>query len=240
MVEHQETEAQPAKPVAEAIAAPVAMEASLPKIARIAAVQDVTERPDVLTGSTYKIKSPMAEHAFYITINDLVEDGPGGQVRQPFEIFINSKNMEQFQWIVALTRMVSAVFRKGGDMTFLAEEMKAVFDPRGGYFKPGGKFMPSIVAEIGDVIERHLKSIGLIGERQLDASQVELIAAKRAAYEERTAQRKTVPAEVKEAAKGDASQFPPGATECPKCHVRAMVHLDNCVTCLSCAFSKCG
>ena len=121
------------------------------------------ERPEVLIGSTYKIKTPVSDHAMYVTINDIVlNEGTEYEQRRPFEIFINSKNLDHFQWIVALTRIISAVFRKGGDVTFLVDELKAVFDPRGGYWQPGGKFMPSIIAELGYVIERHLQSIGLM------------------------------------------------------------------------------
>ncbi len=122
------------------------------------------QRPEVLEGATYKVKPPDS-HAFYITINDILIDGR----HQPFEIFINSKNMENFAWVVALTRVISAVFRREGDVTFLVEELRSIFDPQGGYFKPGGKRMPSLVAEIGDCLERHLVKIGLIdppkGER---------------------------------------------------------------------------
>ena len=121
------------------------------------------ERPDTLIGSTYKVKTPVSDHAMYITINDIVlNEGTPNEMRRPFEIFINSKNLDHFQWIVALTRIISSVFRKGGDVTFLVEELKAVFDPRGGYFKPGGKFMPSIIAEIGHVIEHLLNTNGLL------------------------------------------------------------------------------
>ena len=110
----------------------------------------------MLLGSTYKIKTPLSEHALYITINDVVlNHGTEHEHRRPYEIFINSKNMDHFQWIVALTRIVSAVFRKGGDVTFLVDELRSVFDPQGGYFKKGGRYMPSLVAEIGDAIECH-------------------------------------------------------------------------------------
>ena len=127
------------------------------------------ERPETLLGSTYKIKTPLSDHALYVTINDVVLNaGTEHEQRRPFEIFINSKNMEHFQWIVALTRIVSAVFRKGGDVTFLVEELRSVFDPRGGYFKKGGRYMPSLVAEIGDAIEAHMRSIGLIEDEPLD------------------------------------------------------------------------
>src|SRR3989338_8475984 len=134
------------------------------------------ERPEMLLGSTYKVKTPLTEHALYVTINDIIlNQGTEYELRRPFEIFINSKNMDHFQWIVALTRIVSAVFRKGGDVTFLVEELRSVFDPRGGYFKKGGKFMPSLVGEIGDVIEHHLRKIGLIKDESLNEHQQKLV-----------------------------------------------------------------
>lgn len=121
------------------------------------------ERPAVLFGSTYKIKTPLSEHALYLTINDMVlNPGTPHEQRRPFEMFINSKSMEHFQWIVAVTRIISAIFRKGGDVAFLVDEMRSVFDPKGGYFKAGGQFMPSLVAEIGDVVDQHLRAIGLL------------------------------------------------------------------------------
>ena len=116
------------------------------------------ERPEMLIGSTYKVKTPVSDHAMYVTINDIVlNEGTQHEQRRPFEIFINSKNLDHYQWIVALTRIMSAVFRKGGDVTFLVDELKAVFDPRGGYWQPGGKFMPSIIAELGHIVEKHLR-----------------------------------------------------------------------------------
>ena len=132
--------------------------------AEIIHMHEKVERPEMLLGSTYKIKTPLSAHALYVTINDIVLNaGTPHELRRPFEVFINSKNMDHFQWIVALTRIISAVFRKGGDVTFLVDEMRSVFDPRGGYFKKGGRYTPSLVAEIGDVIETHLRSIGLLG-----------------------------------------------------------------------------
>jgi hypothetical protein len=163
----------------------------IPK-AEVIQMHEKVERPDVLIGSTYKIKSPLFEHALYVTINDIVlNQGTEHELRRPFEIFINSKNMDHFQWIVALTRIMSAVFRKGGDVTFLVEEMKAVFDPRGGYFKAGGVYMPSIVAEIGAVVEDHLKQIGMIVDPELSPEQKKLIAEKRAAYDARAKKKMT-------------------------------------------------
>ena len=144
-------------------AAPVAREGKVRKDGggKVVWMHEKLERPEVLIGSPYKIKTPVSDHAMYLTINDIMlNEGTEHEHRRPFEIFINSKNLDHFQWIVALTRIISAVFRKGGDVAFLTEELKAVFDPRGGYWQPGGKFMPSIVAEIGYVVERHLQTIG--------------------------------------------------------------------------------
>jgi len=173
----------------------------VPVKAEVIQMHEKVERPDTLIGATYKIKSPLFEHALYVTINDIVlNQGTEYEMRRPFEIFINSKNMDHFQWIVALTRIMSAVFRKGGDVTFLVEELKAVFDPRGGYFKAGGVYMPSIVAELGAIIETHLKMIGLLLDPELDPEQRKLIAEKRAAYEARankdTAKKKSEPRTV--------------------------------------------
>jgi hypothetical protein len=190
------------------------------------------ERPDVLLGSTYKVKTPLSEHALYVTINDVILNaGTPHELRRPFEIFINSKNMDHFQWIVALTRIISAVFRKGGDVTFLVEELKAVFDPRGGYFKKGGKYMPSLVAEIGDAIENHLRAIGLLKNDGPDEHQQKLIAEKRDQFEQ--AQQRTTETE-------EASGFPDSAKLCDKCHTKAVIIMDGCLTCLNCGDSKCG
>lgn len=179
-------------------------------------------RPETLEGRTYKVKTPLSEHALYVTINDVVLNaGTTHESRRPFEVFINSKNMDHFQWIVALTRIISAVFRKGGDCTFLVEELRSVFDPRGGYFKPGGRFMPSLVGEIGEIIERHLAGLGML-EEELDTHRQTFIEAKRAQ------------AGVSEGA------FPAGARLCGKCHTVAAVVLDGCLTCLNCGESKCG
>ena len=148
-------------------------------------MHEKVERPEMLLGSTYKIKTPVSDHAMYVTINDIVLNaGSEHEQRRPFEVFINSKSMEHFQWIVALTRIMSAVFRKGGDVTFIVEEMKAVFDPKGGYFKAGGVYMPSLVAELGTIVEDHLKTIGLMHDPELSEHQRALIAEKRRAYDE--------------------------------------------------------
>ena len=198
-------------------------------VAEVIQMHERLERPDELVGSTYKIKTPLSEHALYVTINDVVlNQGTEHEQRRPFEIFINSKNMEHFQWIVALTRIISAVFRKGGDVAFLVEELHSVFDPRGGYFKKGGKYMPSLVAEIGDAIERHLQSIGLLRANELDEHQRNLIQQKRAQLQQ----------QVTSSDADDA--FPDNSQLCAKCQTKAVVQLDGCMTCLNCGDSKCG
>lgn len=189
------------------------------------------ERPLMLHGTTYKIKTPLSDHALYVTINDIIlNPGTAHELRRPFEIFINSKNMDHFQWIVALTRIISAVFRKGGDITFLVEELRSVFDPHGGYFKKGGKFMQSLVAEIGDVLESHLRMIGLLKDQRLDENQKKLVSKKRAEYQKTHEDSEYIKAE----------SFPEGATLCKKCLTKAMIYMDNCLTCLNCGESKCS
>ena len=214
---------------------PAVAESKAPEVEQDNVVQmhERLKRPEMLLGSTYKIKTPMSEHALYVTINDIVlNQGTEHEVRRPFEVFINSKNMDHFQWIVALTRIMSAVFRKGGDVTFLVEELRSVFDPKGGYFKKGGKFVPSLVAEIGDTLEAHLRMIGLIKD-EVDEHQQKFLEEKRAEFEDRNK------AET-ETEEEDSSDYPPGATLCGKCHTKAMVQMDNCLTCLNCGESKCG
>jgi len=206
-------------------------------VSNVIHMSEKLERPETLVGNTYKIKTPVSEHAMYITINDIVlNEGTSHELRRPFEIFINSKNMDHFQWIVALTRIISAVFRKGGDSTFLVEELKAVFDPQGGYWKPGGKFMPSIIAEIGSVIEEHMISIGLIRPEGLDEHQQKLVDEKRAQFE---ASKETSATEADSETKA-VGGFPADSQLCAKCSTKAVVLMDGCMTCLSCGDSKCG
>ncbi len=170
------------------------------------------DRPEALPGNTYKIAWPQTEHAMYITLNDIVQDGR----RRPFEIFINSKNMEHYAWTVALTRMISAVFRRGGDVSFVVEELKAVFDPRGGAWM-GGHYVPSLLAAIGDVIERHMTAIGFIAPRETQ-NQIAL-------------EKQVV---------NLSGNHPPRMAQCPKCGQAALIRLENCDQCTNCDYSKCG
>ena len=175
------------------------------------------DRPEALPGNTYKVAWPQSEHALYITLNDIVQDGR----RRPFEIFINSKNMEHYAWTVALTRMISAVFRRGGDVSFVVEELKAVFDPRGGAWM-GGHYVPSLLAAIGDVIERHMIDIGFIaakGERKPDD----------------TEQRQVV-----NLTNANLSNATTRLSQCPRCGQAALIRLEGCDQCTSCGYSKCG
>ncbi len=181
-------------------------------------------RPEALPGQTYKISWPESEHALYITLNDIVQDGR----RRPFEVFINSKNMEHYAWTVALTRMISAVFRRGGDVSFVVEEMKAVFDPRGGAWM-GGKYVPSLLAAIGDVIERHMIEIGFLPARGQRAAIVD--------------QRHALDGGREAPARGSMisdqrSRGTPMA-QCPKCGEAALIRIEGCDQCTSCDYSKC-
>ena len=199
--------------------------------ATIVQMHEKLQRPEMLLGSTYKIKTPMSDHALYVTINDVVlNPDTEHELRRPFEIFINSKNMEHYQWIAALTLIISAVFRKGGDVTFLVDELRGVFNPQGGYFKSGGRYMPSIVAEIGDAIESHMKMIGLLEHDLLDEHQRKHIEEKRAQYEQKNKRNETPSGE----------SFPHGSTLCQKCLTKAMIQMDGCLTCLNCGESKCS
>ncbi len=168
------------------------------------------DRPEVLLGQTYKIKWADSDHAFYITINDIEKEGR----RRPFEIFINSKNMEAYAWTLALTRMISAVFRRGGDVSFVVDELKAVFDPRGGQWQ-SGHYVPSLLAAIGEVIERHLIATGFMAPREgpLIGEDMRAVAV---------------------AAEGAPARF------CPRCGAASFVKLEGCDTCVSCGYSKCS
>ena len=197
--------------------------------AEVVQIGEPLARPDKITGSTYKVKTPVTEHALYITINDVImNEGTDQEHRRPFEIFVNSKNIEHFQWIVGLTRVMSAVFRKGGDLTFLIEELESVFDPNGGYYKKGGKYVPSLVAELGQVLEEHLKNIGMLKVTEPEEHQQQLIDDKKAEYLKKNPD------------KLDESGFPKDAQLCNKCQTKAAIMMDGCLTCLNCGESKCG
>ena len=178
--------------------------------AEVVYMSEPLDRPQELDGATYKLKWPDSEHAIYITVNDLVVAGH----RRPFEVFINSKNMEHFAWTVALTRMISAVFRRGGDVSFVVEELKAVFDPRGGAWM-GGKYVPSILAAIGGVIEKHMIATGFLAGEGMG---------------------------LKEDPKADVvaiNQKPKGKA-CSSCGSYELRMVEGCMTCASCGYSKCG
>ncbi|HYG85704.1 MAG TPA: adenosylcobalamin-dependent ribonucleoside-diphosphate reductase [Azospirillum sp.] len=173
------------------------------------------DRPESLPGETYKVRWPDSDHAMYITINDIIEGGR----RRPFEVFINSKNMEHYAWTVALTRMISAVFRRGGDISFVVDELKAVFDPRGGAWMQG-RYVPSLLAAIGDVIEKHMKATGFLPEER-DGLDVEAV-------------RRVVVGGPVEG--GDT----PRAMQCPKCGQPGLIRQEGCDLCPECGYSKCG
>ncbi|MBC7158088.1 MAG: ribonucleoside-diphosphate reductase, adenosylcobalamin-dependent, partial [Rhodobacteraceae bacterium] len=190
---------------------PAAAPAAPPRPAdgEVVYLSEPLDRPAALEGTTYKLRWPGSEHAIYITINDIVAGGR----RRPFEVFINSKNMEHYAWTVALTRMISAVFRRGGDVSFVVEELKAVFDPRGGAWMEG-RYVPSILAAIGGVIERHLVAIGFIDGEGL-----------------------SLKSDPYPAPDGPTRPRPDA---CPSCGAYEMVMIEGCKTCRACGHSKCA
>jgi len=171
------------------------------------------DRPEALPGATYKVRWPDSDHAIYITINDVVQDGR----RRPFEVFINSKNMEHYAWTVALTRMISAVFRRGGDIAFVVEELKAVFDPRGGQWM-NGKYVPSLLAAIGEIIEKHMRFVGFLPNPDLEDEEEE---------QDSTQAQEMTPSGVR-------------LRHCPKCGQPSLRRQEGCDSCLSCGYSKCS
>lgn len=179
--------------------------------AKVEVKSTLIERTEALSGCTYKIKTPLSEHALYVTINNIEINGK----LRPFELFINSKSMDHFQWIVAFTRIVSAIFRHGGEVNFLIEELRSVFDPRGGFFYKS-KYVPSLVAQIGDVLEQHLVSIGAyVRDNSLQVAAVAMIEEKE---------------------KASQSEL----LLCANCNELAVVMMDGCLTCTNCGSSKCG
>lgn len=170
-------------------------------------------RPDVLKSVTYRLRTPLAENPLYITISDIETEGGG---LQPFEIFINTKNVESYQWMVVFTRLISSIFRRGGDVTFILEELKSVFDPNGGYMNKDGR-VPSLVAEIGQIIEKHFYAIGLL-KRNTDSETLAYLEEKRNSVDESK------------------------LSICPKCNQRTLVVDGGCLTCTNpeCLYDKCG
>jgi ribonucleoside-diphosphate reductase alpha chain len=180
-----------------------------------AVMTDLMLRSDKLIGATYKLRWPDSEHAMYVTVNDVELDG----VRRPFEVFVNSKNLEHYAWVVALTRMISAVFRRGGEVAFVAEELKQVFDPRGGQWS-NGHYVPSLVAAIGEILERHMRDTGFL--QAADLPVVDRMIVQPAA----------------------AAEAPAIVTHlgplCPKCSQPGLVREAGCLSCMHCGWSKCG
>ncbi len=187
------------------------------------------ERDAVLPGFTYKIKWPESDHAIYVTINDIETGGPPGSGapvrRRPFEIFINTRNLEHYAWTVALTRMISAVFRRGGDVSFVADELKAVFDPQGGRWM-SGRYVPSLLAAIGEVIEAHMIRIGFLVGKEPPVLAAEPVAAAVGPDEPRTP--------------GERARRVAGLRHCPRCSSADYVKQEGCWICRACGFSRCG
>ncbi len=250
--------AAPAREVVEQGAAPAPMPAAPGNSGAVVYMSEPLEREPALAGYTYKLRWPASDHALYITINDIERDGR----RRPFEIFINSKNLEHYAWTLALTRMISAVFRRGGDVSFVVEELKAVFDPQGGHWM-AGRYVPSLLAAIGGVIETHMRRIGAltapenhdlnedandaIGEDARAPKRLPVSVAARAPQEPQG--RADAMPKHRDATGGTridggrADQSPRGSMvtrSCPRCHALTWVREEGCWVCRTCGHSKCG
>jgi len=224
----------------------VATVAPSPERAGVVYMAPPLEREGVLAGYTYKLKWPASDHAIYVTINDIEQNVPGGGVRRrPFEIFINTRNLEHYAWTVALTRMISAVFRRGGDVSFVAEELKAVFDPQGGHWM-GGRYVPSLLAAIGEVIETHMRRTGALTERDTEHEPSLALGAAQHGHGEAVTGDVTGSGAHAAATTGpDAGRPPSAATRpriklCPRCSSADYVQREGCWVCDRCGYSRCG
>jgi ribonucleoside-diphosphate reductase alpha chain len=198
------------------------------------------DREPALAGYTYKIKWPESDHAIYVTINDIECEGHAGggliKRRRPFEIFINTRNLEHYAWTVALTRMISAVFRRGGDVAFVAEELKAVFDPQGGRWL-GGRYVPSVIAAIGEVIETHMRRIGFLADPD-GIAELPLTTPIAVTHGEQHPAPGIESRAHGAAGPGFETHRPLGRS-CPRCAAQAFVKEEGCWTCRACGFSRC-
>jgi ribonucleoside-diphosphate reductase alpha chain len=222
----------PAEVVAPAIAARIK---PMPSEGGVVYMTRPLDRPEALPGNTYKVRWPESDHAIYITINDIIESGR----RRPFEIFINSKNMEHYAWTVALTRMISAVFRRGGDISFVVDELKAVFDPRGGQWV-NRQYVPSLLAAIGGVIEEHMIAIGMLTRNDNGP----LPQQKVASIAERVAPAGDIdrdePAGTGEGSLNTQATGARAFKFCPRCSSPSLTRIEGCDTCLNCGHSRCS
>ena len=185
-------------------------------------VSETMKVPDELPATRYKLTTPLSEAALYVNISDIIlNEGTEFERRQPIEVFINSKDTKSFQYVTAMTRLISAILRKGGDVTFIVDELKSIHDPNGGYMGRGGVWVPSLVAEIGGIIEKHMIKLGLI-VKELSPEQKAYVEAKK----------------VEMASKGISIEE--HGEQCPKCLEMTYVRMEGCFTCTSCGHSRCG
>lgn len=190
-------------------------------VSNIVQMHEAIERDEKMIGATIKIKSPVLDHAIYVTVNHIVlNPGTANESIRPFEVFFNTKDSSNLQWMQALSLLMSAIFRKGGDFAFIIDELKGIHDPKGGVLLPGGVFVPSVLAHVGIKLEEHFYAIGAMKKAELSHEVQQLIDQKRAQAEEVGALA--------------------NAAQCPKCNEFKLVVMDGCQTCLSCGHSKCG
>lgn len=188
---------------------------------QLQSVSETMRIPDELPATRYKLRTPLSEAALYVNISDIIlNEGTPFERRQPIEVFINSRDTKAYQYVTAMTRLISAILRKGGDVTFIVEELKSIHDPNGGYMGRGGIWVPSLVAEIGAIIEKHMVKLGLIN-KELAPEQITYIENKKAEMVE-------------------MGINPDEGERCPNCSAMTYVRMEGCYTCTSCGHSRCG
>ncbi len=191
----------------------------------IKATTKKNERPYVLNARVYKLKSVFVDSAVYVTITYIEEEGK----KRPFEIFINSKDLTRAAEYSVLTRLISAIFRRSEDPTFILEELKSIYDPNGGRMK-NGRYLPSFYAEIADVLEEFFADIGLIKKRENKLKKITLFSFGSSSKKD------------SEAESQDPSDTPDDNLRiCPKCGQRTLKVENGCMTCINpdCGYSKC-
>lgn len=189
---------------------------------KLQTVSEELELPDELPAMRYRLRTPLSTSAVYILISDIIlNEGTPFERRQPVEVFINSKDNSAFQWVTTMTRMISAILRKGGEVAFIVEELKSIHDPNGGYMAKGGVWVPSLVAEIGGILEKHMRKLGLLDQAEVAPEVQAFIDSKKAEMVEQGIN-------------------PDEGEQCPNCKAMSYVRMEGCYTCTACGHSKCG
>jgi len=184
---------------------------------------NVRPRPDIVPGNTHKVKWPTTGDNIYITVTNV--DG------EPLELFIKHQDSSIGEWTDALSRMVTGVMRRGGDLRFIVDQLSKVGSTSGGAFVDG-VYRPSVVAAIAGVVEKEFKSLGVyeraigmpIGNNKNDEAEptAEALQAKDAT-------------ERKDEHVSVANGAP-----CPNCKQPFLRRESGCDSCALCGYLRCG